>query len=133
MAGGKKLVGVGDMAGEIMGVLQEYGEFCASEMKEAAIEVAKGAEKELKKRSPEGEGSRKGHYKDGWTHSVGKDSAYSIGVTIHNKKKPGLTHLLENGHAKRGGGRVEGIRHIAPVEKQIEKEYAEKLAGRLSE
>ncbi len=132
MASGKRLVGVGDMAGEIMDILQEYAGFCTDEMKESAVEVAKDAKKELKKRSPEGEGSRKGHYKDGWTYSVGKDSAYSIGVTVHNKKKPGLAHLLEHGHAKRGGGRVEGIKHIAPVETQVQEEYVKKLAERLS-
>lgn len=137
-SGGRRLVGIGDMVGEIMSTMQEYAETCATDVKEVAKEVAKDAVKELKKTSPEGDGSKKGHYKSGWTYSVGRDSAYAIGVTIHNSKKPGLTHLLEKGHAKAGGGREPGsvpvppIVHITPVEEKLGEEYVRKLEERLS-
>ena len=81
-SGGRKLVGIGDMVGEIMGSMQEYAELCAEDAREVAKEVAKDAVKELKKTSPEGAGSKKGHYKAGWTYTVGRDSAYKIGITI---------------------------------------------------
>lgn len=50
---------------------------------------------------------RTGVYAKSW----GADAVvtpYGITVVVHNRKKWQLTHLLEKGHAKRGGGRVSG-------------------------
>lgn len=117
---------------EIAKMMEEYASEVAADIKAEARAVAKETVKELKKTSPDGSGSRKGHYKDGWASKVETENAVSIGIRIYNKKKPGLTHLLEKGHAKRGGGRVEGIPHIGPVEKQAVKDYEKRLKGRLS-
>nr|DAY91500.1 MAG TPA: putative tail component [Caudoviricetes sp.] len=133
MSRGKRLIGVGDLAGEVMEALKEYEGLCEEEVKATVKEVAKEAVKELKSESPAGTGSRKGHYKDGWKYSVDKDSAYKIGVTVHNSKKPGVAHLLEKGHARRGGGRdVKAIVHIAPVEEKVAKDYEKRLKEKLS-
>lgn len=65
-----------------------------------------------------------GSYANGWTSEV-QTTRYSATGVIYNKSMPGLAHLLENGHAKVNGGRVEGRPHIAPVEEKLVKEYEE--------
>ena len=123
---------IDELGTEIAKLMSEYAADVAADMKAEANDVASNAVKELKVTSPEGEGSYKGHYKDGWTKKTESESATSIRIRIYNRKKPGLTHLLENGHAKRGGGRVNGIPHIAPAEKMAAEEYEKRLKARLS-
>ena len=120
------------LAGEVMKLMEEYAADVSADMKTEAKTVAKEAVKELKQTSPEGTGSRKGHYKEGWASKVESENAVSIGIRIYNRKKPGLTHLLEKGHAKRGGGRVEGKPHISTAEENVVNNYEKRLKERLS-
>ena len=49
-------------------------------------------------------------------------------MVVHAEKPEyALSHLLEKGHANRGGGRTEASVHIAPEEQKA----AEKLAERI--
>ena len=56
-----------------------------------------------------------GEYKRGWTIRT-KRLKYGFDGVIYNKDKPGLTHLLNNGHQKANQygsyGRKEGDNHI---------------------
>ena len=58
-----------------------------------------------------------GKYARSWTSHYEEDRLSAQGVIY--SKVPGLPHLLEKGHAKRGGGRVSGRTHIQPVEKEL--------------
>lgn len=103
-----------DITIEIEKAIREY----TAEVEEGIARVieadAKEAVNELQNISPK----KTGKYAKGWT--VKKETSEDgIKMIIHNKNKPQLTHLLEFGHAKRGGGRVSGIPHIKPVEEKL--------------
>lgn len=78
----------------------------------------------LKSTSPRSNAKSK-HYADGWRLQKGK--RLGSPTVVYNATKPGLTHLLEHGHAITGTGRrAKAMPHIAPVaewaENQIERE-----------
>jgi len=70
-----------------------------------------------------------GKYVSGWTYQTEK-KRYGNVTTIYNKL-PGLPHLLENGHAKRGGGRIAGRKHIAPVEAELTRTFEMEVKAKL--
>ena len=94
----------------------------------AVEEVSKEAVKKLKDTSPRG--STKKYYK-GWTKEVTKGRMTASAVIYGKKGTYQLAHLLENGHAKRGGGRVDGIEHIKPVEEWAAKEFEKRIIQKL--
>ena len=66
-----------------------------------------------------------GEYKRGWTIRT-KRLKYGFDGVIYNKDKPGLTHLLNNGHQKANQygsyGRKEGDNHITKA-RDLAEEY----------
>lgn len=104
----------------------EYVEDVNDIVKQKIKDAADEAVKELKEKSPK----RTGRYAKGWKSTVQKETAIGAEVVVHNRAYQ-LTHLLEKGHAKRGGGRVEGIPHIAPVEEEISKKLADEIEEEL--
>lgn len=84
-------------------------------MSEAIDEVAKESVKKLKSTSPRGKGQSHQYYK-GWAYKIEK-GRLSHGSVVYGKTGTyQLAHLLEHGHAKRGGGRTNEYVHIKPVE-----------------
>lgn len=81
--------------------------------------VSKTAPAKLKSRSPK----KSGEYASGWRAKKLDKRA----VVVYNAKQPGLTHLLENGHAivnKKGSyGRTNGIKHIEPVDQEEQQTF----------
>ena len=110
---------IDNMDAAIMDILNEYEEFTVQTVREATQKIAKEGVKALKSSSGAFGGS--GKYARGWT-STSEGGRLDTTVTIHNRT-PGLPHLLENGHAKRGGGRTAGRVHIAPVESKLINDY----------
>lgn len=110
------------LASEIEAMLQAYTKEVSEGVTPIVDEVAKAAAADLRQRSPR----KTGAYASGWRIKKLNAAEGAVRV-IYNAKKPGLAHLLEKGHAKRGGGRVAGIPHIKPVAD----EYGAQLTQRL--
>lgn len=107
-----------NLSNEIAKILSEYSSEVEQGLEKAKQDVARKGAEELRKTSPK----KTGEYAKGWT--TRKDGNARI---IYNKTKPQLTHLLEKGHAKRGGGRVAGIPHIRPVEEKVIDDFVERV------
>jgi hypothetical protein len=112
------MVKVATLSNEIAKQLRQFTNLVEEEVELAKEEVTKEAVSLLKQNSPESTGS----YRKGWRRKkVGKD------IIIHNATDYQLTHLLENGHVKSGGGRVPSKVHIRPVEERIVREFEERV------
>lgn len=69
---------------------------------------------------------RTGRYNKGWKVKKVKGDRY-VSNTIYNATEYRLTHLLENGHAKRNGGRTRAFKHIAPVDEYCVKTFEKEV------
>lgn len=114
---------IDDLADAVSRELAAYNQDVAEGLKEEVHQVAKDMVTELKQTSPRNTGD----YAKGWKDRVEYESPEDIRVRIYNSKKPQLTHLLENGHAKQNGGRVNGTPHIGPAEQKAEKSLESKV------
>ena len=108
---------------------QEYADVASEDVKTAVRKAGKNVKADIAANAPK----RTGAYSKSWTVKTQKETANSLEVVVHSKNRYQLAHLLEHGHAKRGGGRVAGKPHIAPAEekaiKELEQEITRKLGG----
>ena len=116
-----KKCSVDEMGDLIQKQFEEYVELTAKDVKSIVEDVADKVKDKIKDAAP----VRTGAYKKSWTVTKTEDSALSRTMTVHSKTRYRLTHLLENGHAKRNGGRVKAYPHISAGEKLAEKELKE--------
>ena len=107
-----KKISVDQLSSEIMSALDEYKKVTDEVVKTAVNSVSK----ETKAMAQAGSPVKSGGYQKGWAVKKTSEKTGQVSITVYNRTKPGLTHLLEKGHAKRGGGRVAGRPHIAPAE-----------------
>ncbi|MFW6121844.1 MAG: HK97 gp10 family phage protein [Petrotogales bacterium] len=119
-----KVVDAEDLAVELSKAVKDYTDDVQKAIDKKVSSTATKVKREIKRNSPRDTGE----YADSWSRKTNRKGG-STEVTIYNKEKPQLTHLLEFGHAKVNGGRVSEIPHIRPaydkfvpqMEKDIEK------------
>lgn len=96
-------------------MLQEYGDLAADEMKTAVAKAGNQVKKDIAATAP-----GTGKYAKSWRSKKTKETSTNLEVTVYSPTRYRIAHLLEHGHAKRGGGRVEGRPHIGPAEERAE-------------
>lgn len=123
-----------DLAKEVMAVLEEYKGATHEMLEQATNEVARETARQLRATSPKGR--RKGHpYAKSWTFR--KDKTFKVeyyGKIIYAKAPEyRLTHLLEYGHALRGGGRssTSAQAHIKPAEQAAIQAVEDKIIQKI--
>lgn len=118
----KRKVTVEGLASAIEGIIKDYDNNVDNALEDVLKKTTQTARAELKAKSPK----RTGEYKKGWQYSQ-----KGMNFVIYNGTRPSLTHLLENGHALRNGGRAQAFPHIAPVEEQIVEQLPEDVVDAL--
>ncbi len=118
-----KTIPVDQLASEVMKGLEEYKDLATETLKKEVQAAGKAAKQQISQNAPRDTG----RYAKSWAVKKTSESSNSIGVVVHSRNRYQLTHLLENGHAKRGGGRVEGIPHIAPAEEMAARSLEQNL------
>lgn len=120
-------VSIDALADTVMEYLDEYADVSIEGMKKAVRKAGNTVKKEISANAPKDTGA----YGKSWSVKNTKETSKSLEVTVYSRNRYQLAHLLEFGHAKRGGGRVAGKSHIAPAEengiRQLELEIERSL------
>lgn len=115
---------------QVAAILEDYSADVQTVANEVVETVAKEAVQKLKSTSPKRTSKGK-HYATGWAMNIQRGPLGAKTVTVYNKTKPQLTHLLENGHviANKYGqyGRTQPIKHIEPVEEWAAQELEARI------
>jgi len=115
-------ISIDDLAAEITLAVKEYTEDVSAAIEKEVDVQSRELVKAIRTDAPK----KTGEYAKGWTRKKLRDSGQTAYV-VYNKAKPGLAHLLEHGHAKRGGGRVAGRPHIRPNTERTEKQLVDRI------
>ncbi|WP_143320977.1 HK97 gp10 family phage protein [Clostridium sp. HBUAS56010] len=124
----ERRVSVDQMADAIAQSMSEYADLSNEVMKECVTEISKSVKREIQENAP----VRTGKYKKSWAARKEKENSNSLTMVVHSRDRYQIAHLLEHGHAKRGGGRVAAIPHIAPAEQRGAEELVSRIERGLS-
>lgn len=120
-------ISIDSLSETVMKELNDYADVACDEMKKAVKDASTLVRNEIKATAPKATGA----YAKSWSTKNTRETSRSLEVTVYSRNRYQLAHLLEFGHAKRGGGRVAGRSHIAPAEqdgiKQMEKDIERSL------
>ena len=116
-------VRIDQLAAAVMEGLTEYADLAADELKKAVKKAGNSVKKDIQEGAPKDTGA----YAKSWSVKNVRETSNSIELVVHSRNRYQLSHLLEFGHAKRGGGRVPGKAHIAPTEERAERTLEQEI------
>ena len=122
-----KNVSIDQLASAIEKELSDYSNLATDDMKKAVRKAGNSVKKDIAESAPK----KSGKYAKSWAVKTEKDSATELFLTVHSRNRYQLAHLLEHGHAKRGGGRTRAFPHIAPAEEKAVRELEQEIKNSL--
>lgn len=122
MAAGLK-ISIDGLADAVAKELEDYNKLTVDVMRKAVDRAGKTVRDEIKSNAP----VLTGKYAKSWTMRNTRQTSTSLVVTVYSPSRYMLAHLLEHGHAKRNGGRVRAIPHIAPAEEHGEEQLMQDI------
>lgn len=119
---------VDDLAQEIAQAVKHMNQEVEQDIADITKDIAKKTVKQLEKTSP----NRTGDYAKSW---ASKKTGKTGQIIYARDPEYRLTHLLENGHALKSGGRTVGqvapIKHIERAEEAAVNEFIDEVTRRL--
>lgn len=109
-----RTVSIDEMDSAIMDELEKYAELASDDLNAAVKETAASVRKDIQAGAPVDTGK----YKKSWSVKNVHEDSESIDLVVHSRNRYQIAHLLEHGHAKRGGRRVAAKPHIAAAEQR---------------
>ena len=120
---------ISGLADAVMDTLEEYADLAAEDVKQAVKDAGDVVKNDIRSHAPKDTGD----YAKSWAVKKMKETSSSLTVAVHSRNRYQLAHLLEFGHARRGGGRVAARPHIASAEQKgmeyLEEEIRKALEG----
>lgn len=122
-----RTVSIDEMDNAVMDELEKYADLAADELKAAVKETAASVRKDIQAGAPVDTGK----YKKSWSVKNVREDSESIELVVHSRNRYQIAHLLEHGHAKRGGGRVAAKPHIASAEQRGNEKLVQTIEQKL--
>ena len=125
-----KKVKIDDLTKTINSMLSDYSDDVIEETKGVVDKVTKEARKIVRENAP----AKTGKYKRSIKSKKVYESLTEKRNAIYSDGYSGLTHLLENGHAKTNGGRTRAFPHWKQgndyIVEQLPKQLKKKIGGK---
>lgn len=131
---GNKVVGIDAFAKSLEDIVQRPIELIDRQVPKVVSKTVQNTAKSLRGELTEGIGVHEWSkdYRGGFSSHTERNGHLTKGE-VGNKAKPGLVHLLEDGHATPTGRRTRAFKHMEPALEQTEDELVDRINRAMNE